>query len=518
MTRIENLDKIYQNTPEQNRNARIYYGMEKVSRRRSLQHTGPRLKIIFPPKSIPDNYLPERVGNYSPIELKFSDDPVKDQEVKMLMSKLYTECGKYMDYDELAKIDTAMAMMHYGHQNQLRENGDPYVIHLLNVALPLAKKFQMDWESIASALTHDLFEDSERNGFPVNERDLSRFLSPVVADTVESLSKVRFGQPIREEYVDGVTRAELIKSLRDNPRAAIIKIYDRLHNLQTIEFIPDPKDREQKAIETLRYYVPLANFLGLYDEAQELAKLALNVVNPELTDELERVRQEYIKLINEVDPQAGISYRDEVRDKIAHLLERHPKYIHMFVSDIYSVYRNLEVGKSPTIEDYFLRVDLETHSKENWLDYAWLSRLHLLADRDRDFYAEETVYPEALREKILTNRLNSLEFFMNSSFGLQSKIKFNYYSQGGIKIVQTPIVYLYYRKSPDLYGLIENSNILNKHSKGQIKWEQVRLNIGSGIEEMEASEINQRFDRLDPFKREVIDDKFRTWYVDAGST
>lgn len=517
MVKIENITNIYR-IPEQNRSARIFHALQSTSKNRVHQHTKPRFEVIFPPNIIPEDYISQRVGNYNPMELKFASDPVKDLEVKVLISQLYDECGKYMEYSELAKIDTAISLMHYGHQNQTRFEGSPYVDHLLKVALPLAKKYQMDWETISSALTHDLLEDSDKNGYPVTKLDLEKLLSPVVADTVENLSKVRFGQEMREEYIDRVTRAELFKSLRDNPRAAVIKIYDRLHNLETIEFVSEYKNRELKAIETLRYYVPLANFLGLYAEAQELASLALKVLNPDLTEKIEAIREQYNQLIEEKDPETNKNYLDEVTEKIARILGRHPKYIHIYVSDIYSIYKNLETGSNPSIKHCFLRVDLETRSKDNWLDYAWLSRLHLLTDEAKDFYAEETLYPEAIREKISANRLNSLEFFMNSGFGLKSQIKFNYYPSGGSKISQIPITDLYYRKTAESGGLISDPDILRRHDNGHSKWEQIRLNIGSGIEEMEASEISQRFDRLDPFKREVIDDKFRTWYVDAGST
>src|SRR3990172_12442382 len=134
---IENLNNLYR-MPAQNRSAGIYYRLDTIPSRRILQHTLPRLdNVIYPFNSIPSDYNPDRVGSYNPLELKFSSDPEEDTKVKGLMAELFDGCSRYMDYDELAKIDTAMALMHYGHQNQKRDSGDPYSTHLLKVTLPL---------------------------------------------------------------------------------------------------------------------------------------------------------------------------------------------------------------------------------------------------------------------------------------------------------------------------------------------------------------------------------------------
>src|SRR3990167_9252341 len=104
---IENLNNIYR-MPEQNRSAGIYYRLDSIPSRRILQHTSPRLdKLVYSHDSIPPGYNPDRVGNYNPLELNFSDDPLKDKEVKDLMAELFEVCSRYMDFEELAKIDTA---------------------------------------------------------------------------------------------------------------------------------------------------------------------------------------------------------------------------------------------------------------------------------------------------------------------------------------------------------------------------------------------------------------------------
>ena len=518
---IENLNNLYR-MPAQNRSAGIYYRLDTIPSRRILQHTLPRLdNVIYPFNSIPSDYNPDRVGSYNPLELKFSSDPEEDTKVKGLMAELFDGCSRYMDYDELAKIDTAMALMHYGHQNQKRDSGDPYSTHLLKVTLPLVQKYQMDWETIASALCHDLLEDSDMNGYPVTKKDLEKFLSSNVAETVDILSKVRFESLVREEYVDKITRAELLKSLHYNPRVAVIKTYDRIHNLETIISVPDPISREQKALETLRYYVPLANFLGLYDEAQKLARLALDVTEPELVMKIEKVQEDFTALVSEVNPETGMSYLDEVRDRIANVLGRNPKNIKLYISDIFSVYNNLFGAKTPDTSHCFLRVDLEFNSKEKWLDYAWLARLHLSADKSKDFDMEESINLESVREKILSNRLNSLEFYMRTNFALRSRLKFNFYPQGGIKIAQTPITDLYYHEAAGSQNEKDKQTKI-RHLNSLRKWEQITLNLGTDIDEMETSEISQRLDRLDPNKKEIIeksaDDKLRTWYIDSGST
>lgn len=465
---------------------------------------------------------------YRSPDFKLANSSQKEKEVIGLMAQLYGECGKYMDQEGMDKINIAMGLMNYGHQNHSRDNSDPYTTHLLKVALPLVQKYQMDWETIAAALDHDLLEDSEKNGFPVTIEDLINLLSPTVASTVNTLSKARFGDTRRDEYVDAIARAEIFSSLIDNPRAAVIKIFDRLHNLQTIEFVQDEKSREQKAYESLRYYVPLAQLLNLYEEADELARLSLKVINPVLTEQLINIQANYKHLVEIPDEETGMSYSNVVRQRVAAVLGIDEADIHLYLADIYSIYRNMNHSNEPNLEHCFLRVDIETKSTAKWYIDALSFRDRMAMEYDRDYFLNiESVNLNDVKEKAKNGRLNSLDFFLGSKFGLGSNLKFNIYPSGGIMIAQTPITDLYYRQVEDPITAVESgvseNDILKKHAQGRKIWDQIRQNIGMDIGGMEKTVLGRKFFQTTiPGTIEIfekgIENKDRSWYLDSGST
>lgn len=452
---------------------------------------------------------------------RFSDMEVKDLEVKSMIFHLHYECSQYMKEEELFKIDTAVALMTYGHQKQFRENGDPYISHLLKVAIPLVKKFQVDWESVSSALCHDLLEDSEKNGFPVTFTDLTKFLSRDVASTVNTLSKVRFGDiQVREKYVDDVTRAELFKSLRDNPRAALIKIFDRLHNMQTIADMQDESVRKEKAYETLKYYVPLAQFLGIFDEARELARLSLAVIDPEFTEKLLHVLDDFEKSVSlEMAEFGGINYLELVSNKISQTTGIENEKIHIITPDIYSVYKRMGKKKVPTLADCYLIVDVDLDSERSmeWLKKAWNHRFDLAMSED--FNSTVSMDLEDIYDKFINNRLYSLEFFMDASFGLEIPLKINLYPRQGYNLMQIPIADFYYhRLGIDSYN--KDEKVIKE--RGLQKWQYIKNRLNVGPEDLEGGELGRKFlDTILPGKVAFLiseNGKLRSWDIDEGSS
>lgn len=487
----------------------------------------PQLELDIPQLDSLGTFQVNRVGYYSPREVIFSTYEDENEKVKNLMSQVIEACCGYMNYEELAKIDLAMALMHYGHQGQTREDQKtPYVNHLLHVALPLASKYQLDWETIASALCHDLLEDSEKNGFPVSKKDLSRLLSYGVSNTVETLSKVRFGAGEgREENVDDVTRGILFEAVRDNPRAAVIKIYDRLHNMETITEMPISKQRE-KAIETLKYYVTLAQFLGMFEEARELAKLSLDIIDPVFSDKLTRILEIYeSRVYQKADSQRKIDNISLLKGKLSEVLEMNKSLINIIIPDIYALYRRMKQKRDPALEDCFLSVDIEIpdeYKGSDWLEYAWNMRYRLAMHEFFD--AVQPLSPPQIKEARSRGRLHSLEFFLNTNFGQGTQVKINIYPKGKAVVRQLPITNLYYhRVSESVSDESQDLEAAWRHSLGRAKRQDVGDQIGETVGDPGSSEFGRKFlDFILPGTiyvqpMDMILDRKR-WWISEGAT
>ena len=432
---------------------------------------------------IPSGFNPDLAGFYNPTDSRFSENPLFDKEIKVLMTRLNDECGKYMTFKEMGKIDLAMALMHYGHQNHTRKDKSksPYVYHLLRTAIYLAEKFQMDWESIAAGLCHDVLEDSGKYGHPVTFEDLANLLSADVARTVKTLSKVRFidtktaSQELIKQ-VDRETREEIYKSIEDNPRAAIIKIIERLDNMREVGYLTEV-NRKRNSYETLKYWVPFAQILGLFDEARELASISLKEIDPEFTKKLENVLNSFEHMINQPKAESdGMSYLELLKEKICETLKIPERQIRVLIPDIFSIYRKIGKIRDPKPEDCFVVADID-------LLYERSSRWFRTAlDWEIDLgYSDEfnigTINFGEMWKDFKSHRLNSVEFFMQSNLAGNINVKVNIYPKGGFELVQIPITDYYFRRTNGIKG---DSEIKKKHASGKRKWDYIKELSGKG--------------------------------------
>lgn len=442
---------------------------------------------------IPQDRQNEIFGSYYPVNLKFSENKKHDDQVKDLMNQLNVKCMEYMTNEELVKIDTAVALMHYGHQGHKRKDKEetPYVIHLLRTANYLASKFQMDWETIAAALCHDVLEDSKKNGFPVSENDLSELLSSDVSKTVKTLSKTRL--PLEDEEIsetkkreiDEETFAAIMQAINDNPRAAVIKIVERLDNMREVKNLSDVAQK-RNSYDTLKYYVPLAQLLGLYEEARELAKISLEVDDPVFSRKLEKTLDEFKQRVtqsnNEFDDK---NFLEILGDKVSQALEIRKEKVRVLVPDIYAVYKKMGSKREPTLTDCFLAVDIDM---PDWRSPVWFDKVVSWASKLIKVDNQFNMQPLDIKAKWLdfnTRHLPSFEQFFTANFGVKTDFKVNFYPKGGFDLVQIPITKKYYHKAES--PLINKArsieekayfrHIIENHKLGQIKWNQIKSQV-----------------------------------------
>ena len=159
------------------------------------------------------------------------------------------------------------------HEGQLRKTGDPYITHPETVAFTLAE-YGLDEQTIAAAFLHDTVEDTD-----LTLRDIESGFGPEIAtlvDGVTKLDRVRYSDP---EQAQAATIRKMVVAMAQDVRVLIIKLFDRLHNLRTVQALREEKQR-RVARETLDVYAPLAHRLGVQEIKHEFEDRCFAILYP----------------------------------------------------------------------------------------------------------------------------------------------------------------------------------------------------------------------------------------------
>ena len=219
-----------------------------------------------------------------------------DSDVKKLYEDLL---GRYKNIDKQSLIK-AFEIANKGHKNQKRYSGEPYITHPLSVAIYLSD-LSMDIETITSAILHDLIEDTE-----ITYDDLKKEFGSTVADIVDGVTKLdKINYNSKEEAkADGIRK--MVVAMSKDIRVLILKLADRLHNIQTIDYLDDWK-KERIAEETLYVYAPLAHRLGLQNIKHVLEDISFEILFNKQNEEINNL----IKKSNP-DRERNINYAIDV--------------------------------------------------------------------------------------------------------------------------------------------------------------------------------------------------------------
>ena len=185
--------------------------------------------------------------------------------------------------DDKKLIRKAFEVAVDGHRDQRRKSGEAYIFHPIAVAKIVAQEIGLDATSIAAALLHDVVEDS-----PDYEiADIEHLFGKTVATIVDGLTKI--SSLSKEKDMNVSLQAEnfrkMLLTLNDDVRVIIIKIADRLHNMQTMDAMRSDK-QEKIASETLYIYAPLAHRIGLYNIKTQLEDLSLKYTEPDVYNDI----------------------------------------------------------------------------------------------------------------------------------------------------------------------------------------------------------------------------------------
>ena len=209
------------------------------------------------------------------------------------------------------------------HSNQRRKSGEAYIFHPIAVAKIVASKIGLDATSIAAALLHDVVEDSPNYSID----DIQQLFGETVARIVDGLTKISSLNKDMNVSMQAENFRKMLLTLHDDIRVIIIKIADRLHNMETIHSMTEDKQLKI-ASETLYIYAPLAHKIGLYNIKTKLEDFALKYTEPEIYNDIllklkESKEQQdlYLKDISEVLTKAL------TKEKLKYVIKGRPKSI-----------------------------------------------------------------------------------------------------------------------------------------------------------------------------------------------
>ena len=306
----------------------------------------------------------------------------------------------YISEKDILVLHKAYAFAGKAHKGQVRRSGEPYLSHPLEVTNYLAD-MRLDRTTLTAALLHDVLEDTD-----VTVADVRENFGKEVAALVEGVTKISRVQASSPEARRAEAIRKIILAMTDDIRIIFIKLADRIHNLQTLKSLDEPK-REQIARETLEIYAPIANRLGMGRIRAELEDLSFLFVAPE----------EFAKVAATVEPRKKAAEQDlqNMKTSLEGLLAQNgiPAEVFSRIKRLYSVWSKMRRREIDFDQVYdFLALRVMTDSVKNC--YAVLGIIHQrwphLPQRFRDFIAmpKPNLY-QALHTTVITEDKKTYE-------------------------------------------------------------------------------------------------------------
>ncbi|KRB56872.1 GTP pyrophosphokinase [Flavobacterium sp. CF108] len=245
------------------------------------------------------------------------------------------------------------------HKEQRRKSGEAYIFHPIAVAKIVASEIGLGATSIAAALLHDVVEDT-----PITVEDIERLFNPKVAQLVEGLTKISLVQKDLNASMQAENFRKMILTLNDDVRVILIKLADRLHNMQTMDSMAEYK-QTKIASETLYIYAPLAHRLGLYNIKTKLEDLGLKYTEPavyeDIVSKIRETKEEqdaYIKDISDVLKKSldveNIDYIIKGRPKSIYSIRRKMRAQNVSFDEVYDKFALRIVYKSDPHDEKFI--------------------------------------------------------------------------------------------------------------------------------------------------------------------
>ncbi len=286
--------------------------------------------------------------------------------------QFFEQINSYLSIEEVRCVREAFELARREHGDQRRKSGELFFTHPLTVACYLSE-YHLDAPALAAALLHDVAEDTH---VPIAQIEAQ--FGPEVARLVDSVTKLKDvslgvarGRRLSKKEIEDASLAKLLGAMTGDVRAVIIKLFDRLHNMRTIQ--ATRRDRQiHKANETLAVYAPLANRLGIWKLKNELESLSLQTLNNQAyqiikqrREQINREHQQFYELVSNQIFNGLLEVNLDVRSVV------------LSPENIYTVYQDqLRRGASFHAVDQTMRVVI---MMADWMAcYRALGHLHQL--------------------------------------------------------------------------------------------------------------------------------------------
>lgn len=249
---------------------------------------------------------------------------------KLTLNDLLAKVAEY-NIENLEIVKKAYYYAEELHRGQKRQSGEDYIVHPLNVAYILAEMYA-DKDTICAALLHDTLEDTE-----IIKEQIAKDFNETVSYLVDGVTKIsRMNFSTKEEQNMANTR-KIITSMRNDIRIIIIKLADRLHNMRTLQYKSEDKQKENSQ-ETLLLYVRLADRIGLHVLKRELEDLSLQYIN---NDEYNRIKEMRLK-VAEDSKECIQEMLGTINDLLNNQNIPHEEMVR--IKNIYGIYKKIQRG------------------------------------------------------------------------------------------------------------------------------------------------------------------------------
>ena len=248
----------------------------------------------------------------------------------LTINDLLAKIAEYNN-EEVEIIRKAYSYAEELHKGQKRQSGEDYITHPLNVAYILAD-MHADRDTVCAGLLHDTLEDTS-----ITKEDIASIFNKNIANLVDGVTKISKMNFSSKQDQNLANTRKIITSITEDVRIIIIKLADRLHNMRTLSFKSEFKQKEN-ALETMEIFVPLAYYIGAYRIKSELEDLSLRYLKPDM---YKKIEERKIKL--EETSDASLK---EMLYKIQTLLNDNniPNEIKVRTKNIYGIYKRLNEG------------------------------------------------------------------------------------------------------------------------------------------------------------------------------
>ena len=292
---------------------------------------------------------------------KIVSEKIENKEIVKQYKELLQISYQTLSNKDKILIRSAFDTAVNAHRNQRRKSGEPYVYHPISVAKIVAHEIGLDATSIAAALLHDVVEDTE-----YSFEDIEKLFGSDVMRIVEGLTKISKLSKESNVSLQAENFRKLLITLNDDIRVIIIKIADRLHNMQTLDAMPEYK-QIRIASETLYIYAPLSHRIGLYNIKTELEDLSFKYTEADryetIKNKIEESKEEQDQYINSFSEIIQFAL---AKEKLKYQIKGRSK-------SIFSINRKMTIQNIPFengFDKFAIRIIYKsTHRNEKFL--AW---------------------------------------------------------------------------------------------------------------------------------------------------